>query len=691
MRRLWLAGEIPEMADEGPLTTAESAPIELRMNVPVSGAAGQRRSVRVAVAAWLRTSATAGLAWLALLFATGCAYGADTPSTLLHVVDYIAADYSGAVDEGRIKSADEYKEMQGFADQAVSLGQSLPDHARKPQLLQQAQELEALVKQGAPAPAVSAAAARLHQTLIETFQIQSIPRTAPALASAPSLYERDCSICHGANGSGDGPASRGMDPPPANFQDVTRMSRRSVFSLYNTITQGVSGTAMPPFATSSEADRWTLALYVSNLGASSAQRRQGEAAWRRETRWQQAFARAEAVYASSPDEVRVQLGPEAVAVQSFLRTHPEMLASPNSREPLNLAQSAVESARQAYNSGDRSRARQLAIQAYLEGFELVENRLSTLDSGLMHETERAMMTLRQQIDLGTTGNVDAQAAVVRLLLNRADAALKRGPLSAVTSFFSALLIFVREGLEALLVVAGIVSVLIRADRRDALPYVHIGWIGACVLGLMTWLIATYLVSVSGASREVTEGVSALLAALMLVYVGYWLHTRSAAGAWQRFIREHVGSALAKRSLWMMAALAFVSVYREIFETVLFYQALWIEAGARARAAVLGGVAAGALTLAAIGYALLRYGIKLPVGAFFATTAALLCALAVVMAGEGIHSLQEAGTLASTPVDWPTVSWLGVFPTLQTLLAQLIIAILIAAALWLARRRTAVRI
>ncbi|MBS0422570.1 MAG: FTR1 family protein [Proteobacteria bacterium] len=634
----------------------------------------------------------AGLfALLALLLAMGTAYAVDTPSTLLHVVDYIAADYSGAVDQGRVKNADEYKEMREFAEQALALGQSLPEHARKPELLQQAQELKALVMRGAPAPAVSAAAGHLHQTLIEAFQIQSVPRAVPALASAPALYERECSGCHGVNGLGDGPASRAMDPPPANFQDATRMSRRSVFSLYNTITQGVSGTAMPSFATLSEADRWTLALYVSNLAPTSAERQQGEAAWRREGRWNQVFARAQTVYASSPDELRAQLGSEAVSVQAFLRAHPETLASLASRDPVVFAQATVESARQAYNSGDRARARQLAIQAYLEGFELVESRLSTLDSALVHETERAMMSLRQQIDAGTAVNIDAPAAAVRLLLDRGRAALERGPLSAGTSFFSALLIFVREGLEALLVVAGIISILIRANRRDALPYVHVGWIGACALGLLTWMVATYLVSVSGASRELTEGVSALLAALMLVYVGYWLHTRSAAGAWQHFIRDHVGSALAKRSLWTMAALAFISVYREMFETVLFYQALWIEAGAGARGAVLAGVGVGALTLALIGYALLKYGIKLPLGAFFATSAALLCVLAVVMAGEGIHSLQEAGTLASTPVDGPTVSWLGIFPTLQTLVGQLTLAIAIAAVLWLARRRAAVRI
>lgn len=650
----------------------------------------QRRR-HLALVAWVRTYTVAGLTLLALLLPARHAYAADTPATLLHIVDYISADYSGAVTDGRVTSADEYQEMQEFAAQALSLTQSLTAEPRKPELLQQAETLKTLVSQAAPASAVSAAAGRLHEMLIQTFQIQSVPRTAPVLTRAPPIYERECNSCHGPTGFGDGAASRNMDPPPANFHDRTRMSRRSVFSLYNSVTQGVSGTAMAPFARLTDADRWTLALYVANFGTPSTELQEGEAAWRRDSRWKEVFARPETLFASSPEEVRTQFGPEGVAVQAYLRTHPDLLAGPKAGDPVAFARDAVESARQAYNSGDHARARRLAIQAYLEGFELVESRLSTLDSGLMRDTERAMMTLRQQIDAGATGNIDSQAAAVRQLLDRAQVALQRGPLSAMTSFLSAFLILVREGLEALLVVAGIIAILRRANRRDALPYVHVGWVGAFVLGLLTWMVATYLITVSGASRELTEGVSALLASLMLVYVGYWLHTRSAAGAWQRFIQDHVDTALARRSLWMMAALAFVSVYREMFETVLFYQALWIEAGSGARVAVLGGVGVGALTLLVIGYALLRYGIRLPLRAFFATTAGLLCALAIVMAGEGIHALQEAGVLTSTPVKLPTVSWLGVFPTLQSLLAQLAIAAVIAAVLWLARRRSTVQV
>ena len=107
-------------------------------------------------------------------------------------------------------------------------------------------------------------------------------------------------------------------------------------------------------------------------------------------------------------------------------------------------------------------------------------------------------------------------------------------------------------LIAALVVAAIVAFLIKANRRDALVWVHAGWITALALGAITWAVASYVITVSGAHREITEGVTGLIAAVMLVYVGYWLHSKSNARAWQSFIKDQVTSALGKRTLWAMA-------------------------------------------------------------------------------------------------------------------------------------------
>jgi high-affinity iron transporter len=213
-----------------------------------------------------------------------------------------------------------------------------------------------------------------------------------------------------------------------------------------------------------------------------------------------------------------------------------------------------------------------------------------------------------------------------------------------------------------------------------------GWIAALAAGALTWVAASYLVTVSGASREVTEGVTALLAAGMLLYVGFWMHRHAHAARWKAFIETRVAAALSRRTRWALASVAFLAVYREAFETVLFYQALWIESGPAGRLAVGGGVAVAAIALAALAWAILRIGLRLPIGLFFGAGSLLMAVLAVVLAGKGIAALQHAGALAVGPLDLPAIPSLGLYPTWQGVLTQLAVALLIAGAAGYSRWR-----
>ena len=145
---------------------------------------------------------------------------------------------------------------------------------------------------------------------------------------------------------------------------------------------------------------------------------------------------------------------------------------------------------------------------------------------------------------------------------------------------------------------------------------HIGWVGALAAGGLTWAAATYVVNISGANREVTEGVSSVFAAVVLLGVGLWMHQKSAAGRWQAYLREKMSGAMNRRSAYAMAGLAFVAVYREVFETVLFFSALWTEGNG---AALLLGLAAGAAILAGIAWLLLRTSARMPIGKFFSAS------------------------------------------------------------------------
>jgi high-affinity iron transporter len=413
--------------------------------------------------------------------------------------------------------------------------------------------------------------------------------------------------------------------------------------------------------------------------------KRGEALWKKGEGTDQ-FTDLRALVTATPLEARQQHSADREAVLAFLVAHPEAVKV-SAPSPLAVTRAKLQEALEAYRKGDPASARQLSISAYLEGFELIEAPLDNVDAPLRRETEREMMALRSTI--GANAPADSVAASIgriQALLDRADEKLSGDALSTTAAFVSSLLILLREGLEAILVLAAIIALVMKTGRRDALAWIHGGWIAAVVLGIFTWFLARTVISISGANREMTEGVTALLAAVMLLYVGYWLHNKSNTKAWQRFIREKVDNALGKGTLWTLAGISFLAVYRELFEIILFYETLFSQAGPAGKQAVLGGIGAALVLLAIIGGAILKFSVRLPIGPFFAATAGLLALMAVVFAGNGIAALQEAGVVHATFVNFISVPLLGIHATLQGLIMQGIVLALVSAGVLVGRWR-----
>jgi high-affinity iron transporter len=301
-----------------------------------------------------------------------------------------------------------------------------------------------------------------------------------------------------------------------------------------------------------------------------------------------------------------------------------------------------------------------------------------VDPELRRELESGFLRYRSELRAG--GDVETLAAELERGLDRAERRLGRGELRGAPLFLSSLLILTREGLEAILIVVALCSVLVRAGRRDALRFVHAGWAAALVVGAGTALAARHLVRVSGAQREVIEGVSSLLAAGILFYVSFWLVSKIETKRWQGWLDARFRTALSTGSLVSLSVVSFVAVYRESLETALFYQALWAQAS-DGRTVVL-GMGAGALALALLAIAIFRFGLRLPMKHFFAASSVLLYALAIVLAGHGVAAFQEAGWLPITWVRGVRIEWLGIHPTAQGLALQgLLLVAALAAIPW----------
>ena len=602
---------------------------------------------------------------------------ANEAGTIWRLLDYVAVDYAAAVQNGRVVSQAEYAEMVEFSATASSRIAALPATPARPRLFSEAQILQREIGAKASPDAVARRARGIGSMLLAAYPMAVAPRTPPDPARGAALYAANCASCHGANGDGRGQAAAGLDPPPIAFTDIARARERSLFALYQVIDQGIDGTAMASFAHLPVADRWALADYVGTLAFRDVQ--EGQRLWQGEPSLRGRIANLEALTSVTPAALGRDLGQaRADALTAYVRANPSAVA--NQAGSLALARQRLAEAVSAYRSGDRSHARDLALSAYLDGFEPLEPALSARDAGLMGEIEQAMAELRARIGRDDPEPAVAeQVAVLDALFARAELAMADEQSSAASTFTGAFAILLREGLEALLIVIAMIAFLRRADRSKALPYVHAGWIVALFAGAGTWFAATYLIGVSGASRELTEGFGSLLAAVILLSVGIWMHGKSQAEEWQRYIRETLGKALSKGSAWFLFGLSFLVVYREVFETILFYAALWAQGNG---GALLAGGAAALALLGLIAWVMLRFSRTLPIGKFFAYSAILIAALTVVLAGKGVAALQEAGLIGVRPLAYvPRISMLGIFPTVEVVVAQGLALVAVLVGFW----------
>jgi high-affinity iron transporter len=605
--------------------------------------------------------------------------------TAWRLLDYVAVDYPEAVKGGQIVSPTEYAEMTEFSASARERITSLASSSAKADLARRATALERLIAAKAPAEAVGTAARSLAADLIAAYPVPLAPAVAPNYPRGQALFNQNCASCHATTGDGKGPKSVGLDPPPIAFIDKARARERSTFAFYQVLEQGIDGTSMESFADRPLQDRWDLALYAGTFAFPASKVAEGERIWKSDAALRNRI-NMEKLVGMTPAALAANIGEErADAVIAYLRRNPSVVV-PQVSGTLTVARARLNEAVTAYAKGDRKGATNLALSAYLDGFEPVEPVLSARDNALMVRIEGAMGALRAAIANGTSPTtVRDQTRALDTLFGEAETVLAPEQASGASSFFGAFTILLREGLEALLIVVAMLAFLRKADRSDVMPYVHGGWVAALVAGAATWAVATYAVEISGASRELTEGFGSVFAALVLLWVGIWMHGKSNADAWQRYIREKLTTELNARSAWFLFVLSFVVVYREVFETILFYAAIWTQGNG---GAVLAGAGSAIAILAVIAGVMMRYSRMLPIGKFFAYSSALMALLAVVLIGKGVSALQEAGYLPVNPLDgFPRIEILGLYPTTEGVAAQAVMIALLAFGFGLNRRTT----
>lgn len=357
---------------------------------------------------------------------------------------------------------------------------------------------------------------------------------------------------------------------------------------------------------------------------------------------------------------------------------------------LDRARALIDRSLALYDEGRGDRAYTAARDAYLDHFELVEIPLRVRDEVLTLELEEDFAELRNLIRAGAPpGEVEAAAAEVRRGLDRVERTLSSPGLSApaLAAGYSFTVLF-REGLEAVLIVAAILGYL-EASRSLAYRGAVLGGVAAAGLAtVVTFVLVSLFLSLAPVQRELLEAGTAILAVLVLFYVSFWLIARLEQRRWMEFVKAKVWAAATTGSTLALAGVGFTAVYREGFETVLFYQALFSFAEGLGGWVWLGMTSA-VLVLLGIGWVIFRLGRRIPVRAFLGTAVAVVMTLSVAFVGNAVRALQEATVIPVTflrsvprlPIFLSELT--GWHPTRETILAQAALTLVyLAGAVWM---------
>jgi high-affinity iron transporter len=549
-----------------------------------------------------------------------------------------------------------------------------------------------------------------------------MPTTAVDLAAGHRLYAQHCASCHGVRGLGDGPAGKGLNPPPPALGSAEVMRDVPPSLMYRIVSVGIEGTAMPGFSsTLSPDDRWNIVSYLNGLRVGdSGIMATGEGVWLQRCAschgvggesngpmsaslsklprelasfaWQAERSDAQIAAAirdgvlgttmpAARDLSAAELNGLVAWVRSMSLDDAPGAQTGASSDPDSTIRTVMHHLRSAMASAQGNRKEEAddhAFDAYI-AFEPLETPARARSPGTVAALERHFADFR-----GAVAGRDFRSA--ERSMNAIEAglpgvkALIGPPASGWGAFLQSLLIILREGLEAILVIGAVVAFLIKTGHRERLRSIWIGVLLALGASAATAVVLATVLRALPATREVIEGATMLIAVAVLFSVSYWLISRVEAAKWQKFIREKVDAALQHGGGTALSVVAFLAVYREGAETALFYQALLNE-GTNVMLPIIAGIVVGGAALAVIFTLFWKYGIRIPLRPFFAVTSVLLYYMAFVFMGKGIRELQEGGVVGITVLPgWPHVDAMGIFPSVETLLAQLFLLVLFTFAL-----------
>ena len=562
----------------------------------------------------------------------------DKVKKIVMMLNISAKEFQEGVTNGKVVIDAEYKESKIFLQQATDrysrTSGAIKNQEKATQINRHFSELSIMIEKKVDSQKVWEKVNNLNSQLISIFgiEINKVPVIPISLTNGKKIFEKNCAGCHGITGNGDGPEAKKHNPSPAVLSDpnLTGDKNTVAYDNFEVINVGISNTAMKSWAgILSEAQIWDVTYYLRTFS-----------------------------------NTNIQLPPANLKLD-------EMEGESGSKKADQIAikiRELLSKSLNKFKNGGNEEAADIAFDAYLT-YEKIESNIITRDKPLGLKLEAAFGRYRGAIkEEDLLGNIEKIQGEILLDLSKG-LELVKNEVSFSGLFIQSFSIIVREGFETILIIAALISFLRKSKNSAYIKNIHIGVVVGILASFLTAYAVHEVLQLNMASQELLEGWIMLVSVVILFSVSYWLFSNIDNKKWQQYINKKMHGALSQGNTFALSAVAFISVYREGFETVLFYKALFLYAG-KTTGGILPGFLTGCVLLAGIFYLVNYLGMRVSFKWFFGFTSVLLYYMAFIFLGRGIHELQMGEQFSMTTAEFlPNISWLGMYPTWETFMGQ----------------------
>jgi high-affinity iron transporter len=550
----------------------------------------------------------------------------------------VSKEYELAVKDGQVINEVEYEESQAFLEMVKEKFFSISDQFKKPadadKIKNQLAELKSGIQQKLEVKKMQILSSSIQNGILDEFgiKIKKTPKKAISLKAGEDTYKTNCLHCHGMSGQADGPTAADLDPKPAVLADpqITGNANSTPYDNFEVINVGIANTAMIAWAdVLSEEEIWNVAYYIRTFSNKDVQLPKIKTAL-------------------SESEIKGSIHETVAKIRKLIKESLDNFGASNK-------EGAADSAFDAYLVYETLEAALIAKQKDL-GLRLQAN-FGRLRGEIKRDAPKPELDILSE-------KISADLDLATKVFTK-----QEGGKGIFIQSFS---IIVREGFETILILSALITFLVKSRNEKKVKIIYLGAFLGIVASFLTAYIIHEIFNISSANQEIMEGAIMLLAAAMLFYISYWLISKIGAEKFQKFVSGKLQEAVKTGSVATLATLAFLSVYREGFETVLFYEALYTYSG-DATGNILPGFLVGCVFLFGVFYLINKMGAKIPINWFFGFTSIFLYFMSFVFTGKGLHALQVGGGIPLTAIDFvPEIHWMGIYPTLETSIGQGII-------------------